>query len=103
MGFFSTFFRGMAMKKDNWLIGLLLFVLTGCLTASPLANSIVGKVTDQNGNPVEGALVTTSPASSSVLTGKDGNYTIRKLSSREYSVSVSKTGYAEGSVILKVV
>ena len=88
------------MRKVNWLIGLLF--LTGCVTASPLANSIVGKVTDQNGNSIEGAIVTTTPASSSVLTDKDGNYTIRKLTAKEYTVSVTKTGYAEGYTKVRV-
>ncbi len=88
------------MRKVNWFIGLVF--IAGCLTTSPLANSIIGKVTDQNGNAIEGAIVTTNPASSSVLTDKDGNYTIRKLSSKEYTVSVTKTGYAEGYTKVRV-
>ncbi len=88
------------MRKENWLVCLVFLV--GCVAASPLANSIVGKVTDQNGNAIDGAIVTTIPASSSVLTDKDGNYTIRKLSSKEYTVNVTKTGYAEGYTKVRV-
>jgi hypothetical protein len=96
----------MAMRKGNWFIILGILVMAGCMTASQLAklplHSIDGVVTDYNGKPVEGALITTTPPSSSVLTNSDGKYAIRKLPTGEFTVHVSKPGYAEESVTLAV-
>lgn len=94
------------MRKGNWFIVFGLLVMAGCMTASQLAklplHSIDGVVTDYNGKPVEGALITTTPPSSSVLTGHDGKYALRKLPSGEFIVHVSKPGYAEEAITLTV-
>lgn len=94
------------MRKGNWFIVLGILVMAGCMTASQLAklplHSIDGVVTDYNGKPVDGALITTTPPSSSVLTSSEGHYTLRKLPSGEFTVHVSKPGYAEESVTLTV-
>ena len=94
------------MKKGKWLFVLGILAMTGCITASQLAklplHSIDGVVTDYNGKPVEGALVTTTPPSSSVLTDSEGKYILRKLPAGEFTVHVSKPGYAEESVTLAV-
>jgi hypothetical protein len=96
----------MAMRKGNWFIVLGILVMAGCMTASQLSklplHSIDGTVTDYNGKPVDGALITTTPPSSSVLTNSNGKYTLRKLPTGEFTVHVSKPGYAEESVTLAV-
>jgi hypothetical protein len=92
----------LAMKKTCWLAVFGVLSLTGCVMSSQLASSIEGRVTDHNGKPIMGAIVTTTPASSSVSSDADGKYTIRKLSSKEYKVHVTKTGYAEETVTVKV-
>ena len=90
------------MRRVAGLAILTVFLFSGCVATSMLANSIEGRITDHNGNPIKGAIITTAPSSSSVSTDADGKYIIRKLKSREYSISVFKTGYAEETVTVLV-
>lgn len=94
------------IRQRNWLIYLWILMLTGCTAASIVSklriHSIEGKVVDNNGKPIRGAGITTSPPSASVLTDDKGNYKIRKLTAGEYIVHASKLGFADESVTVVV-
>ena len=70
---------------------------------TPVVTEIAGMVTDKdNGNAISGAQVTTSPSTSSVFTDESGNYAISNLSSGQYIVTASKTGYNQSSISVSV-
>lgn len=64
---------------------------------------IEGEVRDaKTGSPVEGANVTTSPPTQSVLTGDDGTFRFTNVEAGSYSISATKDGYDERSVSVQV-
>lgn len=85
---------------------LLVALLFGCddQTLGPERQGrIEGEVRDaKTGDPVEGANVTTSPPTQSVLTGDDGTFEFTEVEASSYSVSVTKDGYQERSVSVQV-
>ncbi len=67
---------------------------TGTPTPPPVGvGTIIGKVTDGSGNPLSGAQVSTAPASITVLTDSNGNYTLPNIPAGLYNVIASQSGY----------
>jgi len=64
--------------------------------------TVSGVVLDQAGKPVEKATVTTSPASGSATTDKDGKYTLKDVPAGAYVVVASVTGMDAGSARVSV-
>ncbi|OPY31870.1 MAG: PEGA domain protein [Methanomassiliicoccales archaeon PtaU1.Bin124] len=54
--------------------------------------TVYGRVDDMNGNPVEGAQV--SLGGKTTTTASDGSYSIENLAAGNYTITVSKVGYA---------
>jgi uncharacterized membrane protein len=69
-------------------------ILNFTLTSLPTTGYITGTVTDDAGNPIEGAQVTAG--SSSVSTNSTGGYSI-ELAAGTYNVTVSANGYESSS------
>ncbi len=65
--------------------------------------SISGTVLSSETNqPVQGASVTTSPASNAVVTGVDGKFSFANLPTGTYTVNVSKTDFQKSAVSINV-
>ncbi|MCF6137491.1 carboxypeptidase regulatory-like domain-containing protein [Pseudalkalibacillus berkeleyi] len=63
--------------------------------------SIIGKIRDQNGNPLPGTVINVllnGLIISSVVTDEDGDYTFENLQPNSYQVSSNKPGYAVSSI-----
>jgi len=72
-------------------------------TQTPTTGTIQGQVTNITADTViVGALVTTSPATSSVSTNAQGSYTIPNVSPGQYTVTAAKGDYNPGSVTITV-
>ena len=56
----------------------------------------------ESGDPVENALITTSPTTSSITTGADGRFIIADLETGEYSISAEKDGYSKKTITVNV-
>ena len=68
-----------------------------------LLGEISGRITDAGTNEaLAGAVVTTSPTTSSKITDANGSYTIPDIEPGTYVVSVEKDGYTSGSVSVNV-
>ena len=67
----------------------------------PSTGTISGQVTSSQGGPVVGALVGTSPATSTGLTDANGNYSITNIpiasGGSSYAVTASKEGFTSAS------
>jgi outer membrane receptor for ferrienterochelin and colicin len=74
---------------------LLALVLVPPAAAQTVAGTIVGTVTDPNGQPVPGATVTASGegAPTSATTADDGTYRLTPLEPGSYSVTVARDGF----------
>ncbi|MCF8307179.1 MAG: carboxypeptidase-like regulatory domain-containing protein, partial [Ignavibacteriales bacterium] len=58
--------------------------------------NVTGKVTDETtGLAVTGATITTTPATKTVTTDAQGNYTIEKIAAGSYTIRANKTEYVE--------
>lgn len=89
------------------LLLVLAALISSCKKAPPeapvIVTSITGKVVDAtSGTGLSGAQVTTSPATSSYITGSDGTYTISDLQAGQYTVTASKTGYNTNSTTVTI-
>ncbi|HEY6906576.1 MAG TPA: carboxypeptidase regulatory-like domain-containing protein [Ignavibacteriaceae bacterium] len=91
--------------------GKILFVLSLLLLSSckedtiepELYGSISGIVMDQaNSTAIEGASITTSPPTSSILAGQDGKFIIDNIPVGNYTITAEKSGYLKGSVSVSV-
>lgn len=72
-------------------------------TQTPTTGTIQGQVTNETGDTViVNAIITTSPATSSVSTNTQGSYTIPNVSPGQYTVTAAKGGYNSGSVAIAV-
>jgi hypothetical protein len=73
-------------------------------TDTPLIETkITGKTTDaQTNEPLAGVQISTNPASSSVVTGNDGNYTISNITSGQYTITAKKSGYNDNTSIVTI-
>ncbi|TRX66455.1 carboxypeptidase regulatory-like domain-containing protein [Carboxylicivirga sp. M1479] len=82
-----------------------LFLITSCedgienKSYGTISGVIESKV---EGMPLEGALITTNPASRSVKTDVNGRFTLDELEEGDYVVSASKHEYANSSLAVKV-
>ena len=81
------------MKK----ITLLFLALIGCFSCIYAQGSISGTVTDENDEPLAGALVRLEPGDDAAITDSDGNYTFNDIGFGTYSVSVSFVGFDSAS------
>jgi len=69
----------------------------------PVETILTGRVADKStNNPISGSIVFTEPASSSVTTDANGNYTISDIVTGQYVVSATKNGYKESSTSVSV-
>jgi protocatechuate 3,4-dioxygenase beta subunit len=74
------------------------------ITPLPTTGTISGRVTDaSNSQPIAGATVSTQPATASVTTDAQGNYTISNVAPDGYTVNAAKSGYQNGSASATVV
>lgn len=65
---------------------------------TPLPGSITGLITDAStGQPIAGASVSTAPATSTVTTNAQGQYTIPNVPAGNYTVTATRTGYSPAS------
>ena len=88
------------------LLSTLGLVIAGCSGLGGLlggSGSIKGKVTDKaTGAPVEGAKITTNPATEEAKTASDGTYLILEVEPGRYAVAASKDGYNPASKSISV-
>lgn len=69
------------------------------LTGEAVAGNIAGVVTDAaSGDPIEGATVTTDPATESVTTGADGSFELVGVAAGTYAVQAAADGYEAATV-----
>jgi len=84
----------------------LLVAFTACKdpsTGPSGTGSIDGRVVnDSTGAPVQGASITTSPATSAPLTDGDGRFTIQDIEAGEYSITAQKSGFESATVSIAV-
>jgi sugar lactone lactonase YvrE len=59
---------------------------------------IEGRVTDANGNNLEGVTITTKPYTITTDTNSQGRYSINEIDEREYTITASKDGFVAKSV-----
>ncbi len=66
--------------------------------------SVAGSITDsETGDSLGGVLITTTPGTSSILSGSDGTYGIQKLTPSTYTINAVKNGYESASLSISVV
>jgi hypothetical protein len=69
----------------------------------PTNGTLQGQVTNSTGDTViVGAIVSTSPATGSVSTNAQGNYTLSDVPAGQYTVTASKGGYNPASITVTV-
>jgi len=94
------------MKFKYLLLLLILIGITSCKenTVEPvLYGSISGVIYGPDSKTmISGASVSTTPATSAIVTGTDGRFTIENVPTGNYSISVSKTGYNSTTVSVAV-
>ena len=95
-----------SMTVVQTIVLLLLTVQMSC-TDDPIrsqgSGTISGRVLhDPTGAVVAGAMLTTAPASISILSDSTGSYTINTLVEGQYNVTASKTGFVSTSAIVLV-
>jgi len=73
-------------------------------TEAPEINTkISGKITDgQNNAALAGVQITSTPVTSSVITGQDGNFTIPNITPGQYTLTASKDGYNTNTISVNV-
>lgn len=83
---------------------VLIFTCKQAPTDAPIIQTqITGKVTDsKNTQPIVGAQITSNPATSSVVTGNDGNYTIPDVKPIQYTITAKKDGYNDNTTTVTV-
>jgi hypothetical protein len=81
-------------------------LLTGCdeeILGPTLRGAIEGRVlTFDDGRPVTGASVTTSPATGAFVTDENGVFTLSNVESGPYNVSVRKNGFRSNTLAVAV-
>jgi len=95
------------MKKSlNFIIVLLISTFTACESDKleiPTYGTITGVVRDgETYQPIQGALITTTPASISTLTDAQGNFTIQKVKEGDVAVSIKKNEYLINSMTVAI-
>jgi len=87
------------MKKYSILFLVLLMItvlLSGCGKGI-----IIGKVIDENNDPIIGAQIVTDPPTFSKITTAEG-FEMKNVPVGVYTISASKTGYSKKDVEIKV-
>ena len=79
-------------------VGLVMFS-AGCLATQK--GVIYGTVVDNNNRPVTGAMVTTEPPSSSMITDNLGRYVLSFRHGESYSVTAEILGYESRTIIIQ--
>ena len=83
---------------------LTLACTTDKATEPPTPGSINGQVSETgSGAPISGVSVSTQPATSSVTTDTQGNYSITGVQPGSYAITASRTDYTPGSANVSVV
>lgn len=59
--------------------------------------NITGVVQDENGNPVSGALVTTTNTTKNTQTGRSGRFSLSGISEGQTTIRVIRRGYQDVS------
>lgn len=95
------------MKAKNiFIYVILLFLFAGCEEQKldiPKYGSLSGVILDgDNYTPLEGVLVSTSPASSTMLTDAEGRFEISKVAEGEVAVTARKKDFLSSSVSVSV-
>jgi hypothetical protein len=96
------------MKKYILVIlSIFIIILSSCSKdenpVTPTTGTIAGKVLNSTGDTVlVNAAVFTNPPTSSVFTNAAGEYSISDVSPGDYTVNVTKSGFFDGSVTVKV-
>ena len=96
-GIVGTLGSKIAFKCGSWnqnVTDVLLKEIHYSGQAEAIVYQVTGKVTDAQGNPIEGAKVTADGAEA--VTDAEGNYTL-ELPDGTYSITVTKDGYMNGS------
>lgn len=85
-------------------ISILLSCRQAPTDAPIIKTQITGKVTDsKTTQAIVGAQITTNPATSSVVTGNDGNYTIPDVKAIQYTITAKKDGYNDNTTTVTVI
>lgn len=83
-------------------IGLALILIFSALFIAGCGKGlIIGKVVDENNDPVSGALVVTEPPTYSKTTTPEG-YDMKNVPVGVYEITASKTGYSTRKIEVKV-
>lgn len=98
------------MRANNFglLIIFMFFIISGCKNDAPvdapvIETKITGKITDsKTGLPIAGVQITTTPTTSSVITGDNGTYTIPNIIPGQVTITARKTGYNDNSSTVSV-
>lgn len=95
------------MKTLKWISSIIfLFLLLGCEEEKidiDKYGSLSGIVLNgEDYSPLEGVLITTSPASSTVLTDKDGKFEFNKVKEGEVAITARKKDFLSNSVSVAV-
>lgn len=90
------------------LVVIFLLIISGCSKDDNPVNTttkgtISGRVTEQNsGNAISGASISTQPATSTVTSDNNGNYTISNIEAGSYTLTATMNGYSTNSANVKV-
>ena len=95
------------MRKQNYIIlGVLFIFLLGCEKMNldvELFGSISGVIIDgENYEPIQGVLISTSPASSSLMTNVDGEFLIDKVKIGDITITARKKDFLSNSATIAV-
>lgn len=67
--------------------------VSGTTLAQVATGNLTGTVTDKNGNPIEGVIVSIVATSHVTCTDSNGRYTFTGVSASSYGVKAEKSGY----------
>ncbi|MGQ9631171.1 MAG: carboxypeptidase-like regulatory domain-containing protein [bacterium] len=88
---------------------LLALILSGAECLKPVeeavkekTGTIEGTVSDQDGNPIEGATVTTVPSTEEATTDASGSFSIEDVEPGDYVVKAEKEGFRPGKITVTV-
>lgn len=74
-----------------WILLYMLMSVSHTLGQSPL--SVSGRITDENGRPMRGAVVVLKPGPGFTVSNDEGVFRINSLNKGSYQISISFTGY----------
>ena len=80
--------------KDLYKIAfMIIMLLSSMLSFSQISGAISGTVTDNNMNPIEGAIITVDNTSHTATSGEDGTYVITDVEPGVYDIIAEAEGY----------